>query len=148
MKKILLISSVCLLLYSCSKDSSTPEIVKDDFKPPFIVKYEVSFSSGLQDKRAYTHIEYGSEYYQGTYWINNSVSIKNLSNTWTHTFTSTVAQNPLYLVVNTDIEPVNSGSVNFKIFVNNVIVTNQTTAVIPRTNISIPTFFGTSYWVY
>jgi hypothetical protein len=147
MKKILLLSYVCLLFFSCSKDSSSPEVVKDDIKPPFIVKYELTFSSGLEDKRGTTRIKYGSEYQPGKYAINNSVYIYGLPNTWVHTFTSTVAENPLFLVVNTDIEPVNAGSVNFKIFVNNIMVANQTIAVIPRTNISIPTFFGTSYWV-
>lgn len=150
MKKIIsLIAITILVLQSCSsgEENIKPQ-VKDDIKPPYKVKYEVIFSSGLKDKRGSTAIEFGTEISPGEFVFGRRVTVFDLSKTWTHSFTVTVASNPLYLEVVTNVEPTNAGNVNFKIYVNDILVENVTKDVNPRTDISSSLFFGTSYWVY
>jgi hypothetical protein len=150
MKKIIfLIAITFLILQSCSsgEDNIQPQ-VKNDIKPPYTVSYEVSFSSGLQDKRNNTALQFASEISPGKFYFGNRTTISDLSKTWIHRFTVTVESNPLYLDIFTDIEPVKAGHVNFKIYVNDILVENVTTIVNPRTDISSSLFFGASYWVY
>ena len=147
MKKVsLLIGILFIVLQSCSSDDEK-SVVNENIKQPFDVKYEVIFSEGLKEKRNYTVIEYGSESSSENYFLHNRVKIGDLSKTWTHSFTSRVAKMPMFLVVNTNIEPVSEGNVRFKIYVNNKLVEDKTTIVSPRTDILIEKFFGASYWV-
>ncbi|WP_294963584.1 hypothetical protein [uncultured Flavobacterium sp.] len=147
MKKVSFLKVVVFLIFqSCSTDDNKP-VVRDSIMQPFDVKYEVIFSNGLKEKRNYTVIEYGSESSSGNYFLQNRAKIGDLSKVWTHTFTSRVAKMPMFLVVNTNIEPVSEGNVRFKIYVNNKLVEDKTTTVSPRTDILIEKFFGASYWV-
>ena len=148
MKKIIYLLVISFLtLQSCSKDDNNVPIVKEVIESPFNVRYEVIFSAGLKEKRSLTVIEYGSENSNKVYKINNRTNIKDLSKTWTHSFIFTGAKKPIYLVVNTNIEPVSEGSVRFKIYVNDKLVEDKTTTVSPRTDILVEKYFGASHWV-
>jgi hypothetical protein len=143
------------MLQSCSSEdkSTTIPIVKDDIKPPYTVKYEVTFSTNTTFTRNFT-IEYAREI-NGKYFIASALSrgqdiiyYSDLSKVWTRSFTVTVDDNPLQTEVRTNFNPSKETDVNFKIFINNVLMENSTTKIKPNTNPSITALNGISYHVY
>ena len=152
MKNISFSFIICFLLFACSKDnittSTTPVVVLDNFKPPYTVRYEVSFSANQVIPYSNTYIEYSyenngvfhsfSEPGDGFVYLSNS----ELSGVWSRTFLVTVNINPLPLSIVTNFNPAHNAIVHFKIYVNNVLVKDMDASVSPNNNNSIDVLNG------
>jgi hypothetical protein len=121
-----------IFLVNCSSDNATPEPepeIPDNVRPPYTVRYEVRFSSS-QVRRApqISHAyEYGGTWRIATapgttHYVNNS----ELINGWTKEFTVTVNRNPLRIECSVCYEPLVNASYTTKMYVNNVLVKQQT----------------------
>jgi hypothetical protein len=145
-----------IFLISCSEDSPTePEVDNTNkVERPFNVKYEVSFSTNVQTQYASrARMEYSSEISPGDFRIQSSpgqysyLSSSELTSGWSLSFTVTVDKSPLWLDVQTNFNPKETAKINFKIYINDVLVEDTTRTVNPNTDLSVDKLNGVMYKV-
>lgn len=144
--------SICFI--SCSENNPTePEEDNTNIvERPFNVKYEVSFSNNLLIQNAsLPTMKYSREISPGVFrhWQTgpHNLTSSELINGWSHSFTVTVDDSPLWLVMQTNFNPRETTEVNFKIYINDIIVENTTRTVNPNTDLSVDRLNGVNYKV-
>ena len=145
------------MLQSCSSGDDNAskgpeEVVIDNIKPPYTVKYEVTFSSNSVNDTP--EISHAYEYPVG-YWrfasapgTNSYVSKSELTNGWVKEFTVTVDENPLLLDCSVYYNPTAKASYTTKMFINNILVKETTWNRNPQSGSTPPAFYKDSYDVY
>jgi hypothetical protein len=149
-----------LILQSCSSDNTenkSEPVIVDEIKPPYTVKYEVIIPTNQLNTWSNTEIDYSHElngqfHYltepgEGRAYLTTSQLIQ-LNGVWSKTFLVTVNTNPLPLQIETNFNPTSNAVVNFKIYINNVLVENKPINISPNTTPSIPHWNGIIYNVY
>jgi hypothetical protein len=156
MKKSFILGLTFLVLQACSSsdnnESKGPEeVVVDNIKPPYTVRYEVNFSSSEVNYNP--QISNAYEYPKGTWRIASApgttayVSKNELINSWTKEFTVTVDNNPLRIQCSVYYNPVKDATVITKMYFNNKLVKETKGSRKPSTS-SIPTYYDDYYDVY
>ena len=76
------------------------------------------------------------------------LSRSELNEVWTYECTVTSETNPLYIDIHSNFNPIKVAEANFKIYIDNVLVVNETRSVSPNPNSGVPRWIGASYWAY
>ncbi len=152
---ILLLSFI--FLASCSKNEDSgattlPEREYNYIERPFNLKYEVSFSTSATTTYSDLFIKYASER-NGVFLIDSApgqidyLQSNELNEVWSLESTITTNQTPLQIGVYSSFNPKETAEVNFKIYINNIIVENITRTVNPNPDLSINKLNGVTYFV-
>lgn len=152
--RFIILILLILPIFSCS-DENIPhereEIIEDNIKPPYTVKYEVTFSSSIVNYPA--AISYSYEDTNGNWRIATSigtthfVSENELINGWTKEFTVTVDKNPLRISCSVAYNPKEDATVRTKMYVNGELVKDTTRPHSPSSS-STRSYYNDHYDVY
>lgn len=155
MKNLIFILSLSVLvLFSCSSNNDTydpEEVIEDIIRPPYTVRYEVTFSSNSVNDTP--EISYAHEYPKGTWRISSApgtldfVSNSELIYGWSKEFTVTVDKNPLRIQCDVCYNPKANAVYNTKMYVNGKLVKDKQWTSSPSTSITC-TFNDDHYDVY